>query len=182
MLIQADRLKRSPRRIEINEQAEEFPAIKELLENGEITFEAPITGTLIASRSGKIVEVKGLLETRVCSACCRCLDPVIDSLSIDVTLCYTQCDEKGDVAQEEEVELTDDDLGLIPFDGHEIDLRHDVAQELIMALPLQQLCSESCQGLCPVCGGNLNQTKCGCEQPIFHSGLAALKNLKIEQK
>jgi hypothetical protein len=30
-----------------------------------------------------------------------------------------------------------------------------------------------------VCGGNLNQERCDCNPPVFHGGLAALKNFKV---
>ena len=36
---------------------------------------------------------------------------------------------------------------------------------LIVDLPLQPLCDEDCQGLCPQCGKNLNDGPCGCEPP-----------------
>ena len=66
------------------------------------------------------------------------------------------------------------------YTGTEIDLRPDIEQEIIMALPQQQLCAEDCRGLCPSCGIDLNQGQCDCERPVFHTGLAALKNFRIE--
>lgn len=181
MLIQTDKLKGGARRIEVNEQAENFPAIKELLAEGYIAFDAPVTGVLNAALTGKIVEVNGLLETRVTSACSRCLMPVATLLSVDVALCYTDSVEKMAVHSEEEVELSEEDLGLIPYSSQEIDLRPDLEQEIVMALPLQPLCKAGCQGLCPVCGANLNQRQCDCKPPTFHAGLAALKNFKVEK-
>ena len=82
---------------------------------------------------------------------------------------------------EEEVELGEDDLGLIGYSGEEIDLDAELAQEVIMALPQQFICSEECAGLCPVCGENQNQVECGCERPVFNSGLAALKGFKVKE-
>ena len=179
MLIQIDRLKRRPRQIEINEQASDFPVLRELTEQGTIVFEDAIRGTLTASWAGKIVEVAGHLETSVTSTCARCLKPISSHLEIEVLLCYTEL-----AADEErvadEVEIQSEELGLITFSGTEIDLRPDVEQEVVMVLPQQLLCEDGCKGLCPVCGIDLNRERCTCELPVFHPGLAALKNFRLE--
>ena len=43
-----------------------------------------------------------------------------------------------------------------------IDLDPDIRQEVILEYPLKPLCRRDCQGLCPVCGKNLNLGKCSC--------------------
>ena len=179
MLIQIDKLKRRPRQIELDEHASGFAVLGDLVDHGAIDFKDRIRGTLTASWAGKIIEVSGLLETTVTSLCRRCLKPVTSHLEIDVLLCYSDLsDEEAAVA--EELELQRAELGLIAFSGTEIDLRPDIEQEIIMALPQQLLCAEHCRGLCPSCGIDLNQGQCRCEQPIFHAGLAALKNFRIK--
>lgn len=179
MLIQIDKLKRRPRQIVVDEQATDFETLRDLVDQGGISFEEGIRGELQAAWAGDIVEVVGHLVTTVTSSCGRCLAPVTERLEIPVELCYSALDEDGELVADEEVELEGTELGLIAFSGSEIDVRPDVEQEIIMALPLQPLCSESCRGLCPVCGCNLNQERCACEPPVFHAGLAALKNFKI---
>lgn len=44
----------------------------------------------------------------------------------------------------------------------EIDLGEDIRQELVMSFPAAVVCKESCKGLCPGCGVNLNKEKCKC--------------------
>ena len=44
----------------------------------------------------------------------------------------------------------------------EIDLGPDIRQEIILDYPLKPLCQPDCKGLCPKCGGNLNQGACRC--------------------
>ena len=179
MLIQIDKLKRRPRQIELDEHASGFAVLRDLVDQGAIDFEERIRGTLTASRAGKIIEVSGLLETTVTSSCRRCLKPVTSHLEIEVLLCYSDLsDEEAEVA--EELEIQREELGLIAFSGTEIDLRPDIEQEIIMALPQQLLCAEHCRGLCPSCGIDLNQDQCRCEQPVLHAGLAALKNFRIK--
>lgn len=181
MLLQIDKLKRRPRQIVIDEQEADFAVLHDLVESGVIHFNDRIRGSLEATWAGEIIEVKGHLASSVTSPCGRCLVPVTEPLDIPVLLCYAAIDDQGELAVSEEVELTHEELGLIPYSGPEIDLRPDLEQEIIMALPQQTLCQESCRGLCPVCGCNLNQEQCTCAPPVFHAGLAALKNFKIEK-
>ena len=51
----------------------------------------------------------------------------------------------------------DEDPDVIGFAGGEIDVGDEVRDEILLALPINPLCKESCRGLCPVCGGNRNQ-------------------------
>lgn len=181
MLIQIDKLKRRPRQITVDEQVADFPVLRDLVAEGSVAFKGTIHGILQAMRSDAIIEVTGSLSTTISTPCGRCLTPVTSQLEIPVRLCYVSEDDDKEVPPGEEVELQSDELGLIPFSSPEIDLRPDLAQEIIMALPLQPLCTESCQGLCQICGTNLNQGRCDCQAPIFHAGLAALKNIKLDK-
>lgn len=180
MLIQIDKLKRRPRQILIEEQAGDFPVLQELMADGSVAFNQVIRGELTATWAGEVIEVSGSLATSITTPCGRCLVPVTEPLAIPVMLCYAGIADEGELAAAEDVELATADLGLIAITGPEIDLRPDLEQEIIMALPQQTLCMDTCQGLCPVCGANLNQDRCGCEAPVFHAGLAALKKIKIE--
>ena len=48
-----------------------------------------------------------------------------------------------------------------------IDLTEDTRQDILLALPQQQvLCGKNCKGLCPLCGRNLNVRDCGCDLTI----------------
>ena len=179
MLIQIDKLKRRPRQIEIDEPDSGFTVLHELVDQGVVDFKDRIRGTQTASWAGQITEVSGHINTTVTSSCGRCLKPVTSHLEIELLLCYSDLsDDEGAVA--EELEIQREDLGLIGFSGTEIDLRPDIEQDIIMALPQQLLCAENCRGLCPSCGIDLNQDQCRCERPVFQTGLAALKNFRIE--
>lgn len=179
MFIQVDKLKKQPRRIDIDETASAFPVLVELSQQDNITFGDPVRGTLTACWAGDVIEVSGHIATSVETACARCLMPVKSDLSVDLMLCYSSKSE--DEIESEEVEIRSEDLGLILYSGLEIDLRPDLAQEIVMAIPQQLLCDQACRGLCPECGMNLNQGQCDCEKPVFHAGLAALKNFQLKQ-
>ena len=48
---------------------------------------------------------------------------------------------------------------------------------MLLELPLAPLCSEDCQGLCPVCGANRNTEPCDCA-PVADPRWAALDALR----
>jgi len=180
--IRLDKLKARPRQVVIDEPVEGFPVLNEVAEREGLEFVEPIKGRCLATWAGDVVEVTGRLQSRVKAPCGRCLEEVEQTLHVDVLLCYVPEGRKArDDSAAIEVELDEDDLGLIVVQGDEIDLRTDLAQELVMALPVQILCDEGCDGLCPVCGVNRNLAVCTCERPQFHSSLAELKNFKAEK-
>ena len=81
------------------------------------------------------------------------------------------------VIPEEEIELTAEQMDLIPFNGSRIDLRQAVAEQVLLALPIKPLCSRQCKGLCPRCGLNLNHGPCQCPPQEPAGPFAALKVL-----
>lgn len=45
-----------------------------------------------------------------------------------------------------------------------IDLKPAVEAAIILNIPMRNVCSEDCKGLCPKCGHNLNKGDCGCDR------------------
>ena len=48
-------------------------------------------------------------------------------------------------------------------EGGALDLNELAISDMLVELPTKFLCSEDCEGLCPICGHNLNHGDCGCE-------------------
>jgi len=65
-----------------------------------------------------------------------------------------------------------------PLDGDQVDLEPLVRDAVLLELPLAPLCADDCQGLCPVCGVNRNQTSCTCAAEARDPRWAALDELK----
>jgi len=126
------------------------------------------------SRSGDdfllIGHIGGVLET----TCARCLEPSRVTLDAPLTVTFVP----ADVGDDEEL---GDDSDVVGFAGNQIELDDQVRDEILLAIPVQALCGESCRGLCPVCGGNRNAVPCECEAERRESALrfAALGKLKI---
>ena len=65
-----------------------------------------------------------------------------------------------------------------PLHGTQVDLAPLVRDAVLLGLPPAPLCHEGCQGLCPVCGANRNETPCGCETGSADPRWAALDALR----
>jgi uncharacterized protein len=47
----------------------------------------------------------------------------------------------------------------------QVDLTEDMREAIILAFPSYPVCRDDCQGLCPQCGVNRNETTCQCSAP-----------------
>lgn len=177
MEIRVDKLLERPFSLVFEQPLENWPLLAGQDLAGGVSFTGPLAGELLVRRSGNVIEVEGTVTCTVDLACGRCLQPVSQRLVVPLTLTF----ERHAAAVEElaERELSEDDLGLIPFAGDVLDLRDTLEQEVLLAVPLHPLCSDDCAGLCPVCGGERNKQSCNCAPPVFCGGFAALKGLKL---
>jgi uncharacterized protein len=112
-------------------------------------------------------------------ACSRCLEPFTLPVTTDFDLRYVP---HTDNSGEGEREVEEDDLTTAFYADDQIDLGHLVLEQLHLALPMKPLCSETCKGLCPQCGTNLNTGSCNCDPRWEDPRLAALKALKESKK
>lgn len=51
---------------------------------------------------------------------------------------------------------------IITVPDMKLDVDELVFSEVYLSLPSKHLCSDSCRGICPKCGKNLNEGDCGC--------------------
>lgn len=119
------------------------------------------------------IRVRGHVKVEMEADCDRCLEPALLPIDTDFELFYKPVEEG--FGEEKGVDDEEADMGFYEGDGVEL---NDVLREFVLlTLPMQRVCSEDCQGICPVCGENRNLKKCGCQaSPVDHRW-AALKNL-----
>ena len=67
-----------------------------------------------------------------------------------------------------------------------VDITEDIREDVVLMFPDSFHCSESCKGICPICGQNLNEGECGCDRTSTwdeeESPWAALPNLEDSPK
>lgn len=56
-----------------------------------------------------------------------------------------------------------------------------VRQALVLSMDMKPLCSETCQGLCAMCGANLNDGRCSCRVEHVDERWSALEGLRDNQ-
>jgi uncharacterized protein len=132
------------------------------------------------------VDAHGKAELTV--PCGRCLAPVPIDLPVDFELTLVPADEYRDAPRGEkdehagrpagsfEPERAEEDV----YTGKVIDLDPLVREQLVLSLPAYPVCRDDCKGLCPVCGGDLNERECGCDRHVPDPRWAKLKNLKLQ--
>ena len=127
-----------------------------------------IQGKIAISVTEDGVVAEGDLKGETDLECSRCLEEYQQPLEIQFT----------EIFSAHPAENTDDDLGeqYLPKDGS-LDLGPIMRDYATLEIPIRQLCSQECKGLCPVCGTNLNQTDCGHKIESIDPRMEGLKEL-----
>jgi uncharacterized protein len=106
------------------------------------------------SKSGTDVVIHGELRGELFVPCARCLEPArvvvhehIAALAVPASAIPGVGAGAVRGASDEDPELGSDDDDVIPYDGETIVLDDLVRDELVLAVPMIPLCSESCPGI-----------------------------------
>jgi uncharacterized protein len=67
------------------------------------------------------------------------------------------------------------------YSDNVIDLGQLMQEQCYLAVPMKPLCRETCRGLCPECGINLNTASCDCRQTWVDPRLAVLQDLRKDK-
>jgi uncharacterized protein len=182
MYIQVEQIESKGLDLRFEESAQDFPVLAEMIHQGECEFLAPIKISVRVVRIAGRVEVEGDVQTIVRLPCGRCLKSFATSLNSHFALTYTpRIEEVEIISEQDEVELLPEQINRIYFQGEQINLQDAVQEQIIMAFPIRALCGETCRGLCPQCGANLNDKDCGCSRRLSDSKFAALKNFRTRK-
>jgi len=120
------------------------------------------------------VRITGTVKTTVEVECSRCLEGFNVPIESAFDVQYLP---KTAAPVGPETEVEEQELDTAFYQDGVIDLRQLVREQILLLLPMKPLCRESCAGLCPVCGTNLNADSCGCSQEWEDPRLAPLKAL-----
>lgn len=144
-----------------------------------LALDRPLNVRIKIRRTGKQYVLEGKMAGGLLVKCDRCLEPFHSDLDSEFHV-YLQA---LAVAQPgtAEVELLDEDMEVEFVEGGELDLDAIVQEQIFLALPMKCVCVETCQGLCPVCGMNLNSGACECLKDQGHPAFQKLRNLKIKE-
>jgi uncharacterized protein len=140
-------------------------------------IEAKLAGTVAPTSSG--AALRAHLDTTVPLTCGRCLETFSWGVHSDFELAVRRTvdapaverggddDERAESIQAPEGKLVLEDLA---------------REQLYLSLPLKPICNPACQGLCPSCGVNRNQTRCSCTTEDVDPRLAPLLQFRNKKK
>jgi len=63
------------------------------------------------------------------------------------------------------------------INGYHLDVDKMLFQEILMCWPEKILCRDDCKGICNVCGQNLNQGSCDCEDTGLDPRMSVVREL-----
>jgi uncharacterized protein len=167
MLIEIDRLPQEGLRVA---RDFDFPSA-DLVEEAAVFLE-PVHADLLVRKVGEEVWIKGRLTTRLSFVCGRCLTPY--ELPVDSRFDLVFLPEEMETPKDE---LGEADLDTLYHYDRKIDIRAVVLEQLNLTFPPKPLCSESCEGLCAVCGELVRDGKCSCLVRETEPRLDKLKSL-----
>lgn len=126
---------------------------------------------LTVFRTGSNVDLLGGIHVRSHLTCDRCLREFPQRQEIPVHMLLTPLPNCGDWDRREGADA--DDLGFGVYEGRQIDLDPIIGEHVLLAQPMQALCSADCHGLCPNCGWDLNNGPCECSAHASHQAARA---------
>ena len=131
-----------------------------------ITQKAPIQLHL-ANCENAALQINGVVDLELMIPCDRCLSEVPTKLHFDID---KELSIQEDTAVDEEMEETDYLIGF------ELDVDKLVYAEILVNWPMRVLCKDDCQGICKVCGTNLNSGSCDCQRTELDPRMAAIQD------
>ncbi len=102
--------------------------------------------------------------------CDRCSEEFEKKIKSQYKIVYLL---RGNVEDNESI-----DVIFLKPETDKIDIKDDVRDYALLALPMKNLCSENCKGLCYKCGRNLNESECNCEKSKIDERWKPLLKLK----
>ena len=146
---------------------EQDPGIRDVL---------ALTATIRAEEAHFPVE--GELNGLLLHECVRCLEAFASPVTVSFRALYKDVTSRRPTRREPGAGPGDagrEETDCYPVIDQRIELQEMLREHLILSIPIQPLCAEGCQGLCQVCGQNLNVQRCGCEGGKTESPFAVLQ-------
>lgn len=139
---------------------EEAAPVSEPVEGYELNAPVSFNGTL--TNINGMLELDGRLATSYRTVCYRCLEAIEGRLDIRV--------KEGFVNGK----LDADEIDAYVFEGKFLDTAKVFEDNIVLNLPMKQVCTGDCKGLCHICGVNLNEASCNCGKDSINPQMEAL--------
>src|SRR5262252_3907895 len=169
LALDLSKIRTAQERFERVYQPDQLPA------DDDFRIVAPVSLAFDVFKDKQQFRLAGEVKTTLELACSRCLEPF--SMPVDQTFDLRYQPHAHNTGEGER-EIEEDDLTTAFYENDEIDLGQLMREQFYLALPMKPLCTEACEGLCPVCGKNLNRESCDCKRNWDDPRMAALRELR----
>jgi len=169
LALDLNRIRTAQERFERVYQPDQLPA------DDDFRIVAPISLAFDIFKDKQQFRLVGQVKTALELACSRCLEPFSMPVDQAFDLRYQP---HAQNTGEGEREIEEDDLTTAFYENDAIDLGQLMREQFYLALPMKPLCTDACEGLCPVCGKNLNRESCQCRREWDDPRMAALRKLR----
>jgi uncharacterized protein len=105
------------------------------------------------------IRLVGDFDTRLQMRCARCLEPVERGVGGHFDLIFRPL---GAIPRPQEAAISEAETEIGFYKGNGLQLEQVLAEQVMLAVPIRELCRAECKGLCPHCGRNLNTEECVC--------------------
>ena len=181
MKLVIDHIKDIPVTLHINEPVETFPLLASMQNVNGCSIIGAIQGDITAIREYDNIRVTGRVSAPLALSCSRCLADYNSFVDTSFTIFFRK-ETGAAVSAEDELELGEMDLMSSTYSGDEIDLTHEIEEQIVMEIPSKPLCDDDCKGLCHECGIDLNVSGCSCSKESVRLAFSALKDFKVTTK
>lgn len=145
--------------------------------NTETSSVTAATATISVSRQDKeTIVLKGEIDGRYCIVCDRCGEVYEEQLQSGFS--YLATTRQEDACGLVDQECSDEDALVLYLTEPFIEVDEILREQALLAVPVKNVCSKDCKGICAGCGAVLNREACQCNPSDGTSPFAVLKKLK----
>ena len=127
-----------------------------------------------STRTGGRYLLEGRIEADISGDCSRCLKAFDFRIVAEFDLILQRGGRVAGGGEEEDFVL------LSEAQEYEFDIFPAVREAVVLEMPIKYLCADSCAGICPSCGADLNEGACGCNEKSVDPRWGPLKKLLKE--
>lgn len=139
-------------------------------ENIVVTCKKPFEVTLKHIEK-EVVSISFEIVVDVVRTCSRCLEEVNCEYQLSVFRNINVANKEAYIEDASEA----DEISYIEDCNLDVDML--VLDELYTVLPMNVICKDDCKGICKVCGTNLNESTCNCDQTVPDPRMAVFSDI-----
>lgn len=147
-----------------------FPPVK------ECSVVAATASLSVTRQDNASLLLEGEIKSRCKLVCDRCGEAYEGN--VQSTFVYLATTRAEDIVQGGEQECSEKDAFTLYLPEPIVEVDEILREQIWLAVPLKNVCSEDCKGICAGCGVVLNKEGCRCEPDTSDSPFAILKKMK----